>query len=113
MLEHAMSAVFVYITTESPEQAERIGRTLVEARLAACVNILPGMRSIYHWQGRIESASETVLIAKTRQALTEALLARVKALHSYAVPCAVVLSIQGGLPDFLDWIEAETGPQNP
>lgn len=106
-----MSAVLVYITAESAEQAERIGRTLVEERLAACVNILPGMRSIYHWQGAIETASETVLLAKTRQSLAEALVARVTALHSYDTPCAVVLPITGGLPDFLSWIEAETGPQ--
>jgi periplasmic divalent cation tolerance protein len=103
-----MSAVCVYITAASPEQAEQIGRALVAARLAACVNILPGMRSIYHWQGAIETATEAVLIAKTRADLTDALLARVKALHTYAVPCAVVLPIQGGLPEFLDWIEAET-----
>lgn len=108
-----MSAVFVYITAESVEQAEHIGRVLVEERLAACVNILPGMRSIYQWQGQIESALETVLIAKTRQSLTEALLAKVKALHTYDTPCAVVLPIAGGLPEFLSWIEAETGPQNP
>jgi periplasmic divalent cation tolerance protein len=103
-----MPAVFVYCTTASPEQAERIGRTLVEERLAACVNILPGMRSIYHWQGAIETATEAVLIAKTRADLAEALLARIKALHTYEVPCAVVLPIQGGLPDFLGWIDTET-----
>jgi periplasmic divalent cation tolerance protein len=103
-----MSAVFVYSTAASPEQAEHIGRTLVEERLAACVNILPGMRSIYHWQGAIETASEAVLIAKTRADLAEALLARIKALHTYDVPCAVVLPILGGLPDFLGWIDAET-----
>jgi len=103
-----MSAVLVYCTTASPEQAESIGRTLVEERLAACVNILPGMRSIYHWQGAIETATEAVLIAKTRTDLAEALLARIKALHTYEVPCAVVLPIQGGLPEFLGWIDTET-----
>jgi len=108
-----MSAVAVYITAESLTQAEAIGRALVEARLAACVNILPDMRSIYQWQGKIETATEAVCIAKTRDSLVEALLAKVKALHSYDVPCAVVLPIQGGLPDFLNWIEAETGPRHP
>ena len=108
-----MSAVLVYITAESVEQAEGIGRALVEERLAACVNILPGMRSIYQWQGTIETAAETVLLAKTRQSLADALVARVKALHTYEVPCAVLLPITGGLPEFLSWIEAETGPQNP
>jgi periplasmic divalent cation tolerance protein len=108
-----MSAAFVYITTESPSQAETIGRALVETRLAACVNILPGMQSIYHWQGRIETAQETVLIAKTRMSLTEALLAKVKELHSYDVPCAVVLPVVAGLPDFLRWIDDETASHAP
>lgn len=106
-----MAAAFVYITAASPEEADRIGRTLVEERLAACVNIIPGMRSIYQWQGRVETATETVLIAKTRQDRTQALLARVKALHAYEVPCAVVLPIIDGLPDFLRWIDTETRPQ--
>ena len=66
------------------------------------------MRSIYHWQGAIETATEAVLIAKTRADQAEALLARIKALHTYEVPCAVVLPIQGGLPEFLGWIDTET-----
>lgn len=103
-----MAAAFVYITTGSPEQAEHIGRALVESRLAACVNILPGMRSIYRWQGNIETAKETVLIAKTRRSLAEALLAKVKELHTYDVPCAVVWPIETGLPEFLRWIDDET-----
>lgn len=105
-----MSAVLVYMTAASLSEAETIGRTLVEERLAACVNMVPGMRSIYRWQGTIESATEIVLIAKTRQDLAPALLTRVKALHSYDVPCAVVLPIIDGLPDFLRWIDAETLP---
>jgi len=107
-----MPAVFVYMTVATREEAETIGRTLVEERLAACVNLLPDMRSIYRWHGRIESASEIVLIAKTRQDLTHALLARVNILHSYDVPCAVVLPITDGLPDFLRWIDEETLPQH-
>jgi periplasmic divalent cation tolerance protein len=105
-----MSAAFVYITTESPAQAESIGRALVEARLAACVNILPGMRSIYRWRGQVETAEETVLVAKTRLSLAEALAARVKELHTYEVPCVVVLPVVSGLPEFLGWIDDETAP---
>jgi len=105
-----MSAAFVYITAKSPEQAESIGRTLVEERLAACANILPGMRSVYRWKGNIETADETVLVAKTRMALAEALAARVKALHTYETPCVVILPVAGGLPEFLAWIDAETAP---
>ena len=105
-----MPAVFVYMTAASVSEAETIGKILVEERLAACVNMVPGMRSIYRWQGNIESAEEVVLIAKTRQDLTHALLDRVTALHSYDVPCAVVLPVIDGLPDFLRWIDAETLP---
>lgn len=105
-----MAAAFVYITAASPEEAERIGRTLVTERLAACANILPGMRSVYRWKGAVETASETVLIVKTRMEKAEALLAKVKQLHSYEVPCAVVLPIVAGLPDFLRWIDDETAP---
>ena len=107
-----MSAVIAYVTTESVEQAERIGHTLVGERLAACANILPGMRSIYRWKGAVETAGETVLIAKTREALAQALINRVRELHTYEVPCIVILPITGGLPDFLRWIDDETAPSD-
>lgn len=103
-----MDLVFAYVTTSSPEEAKRIGRALVEERLAACVNILPGMISIYRWQGAVETAEETVLIAKTRADLFEALTARVKELHGYDVPCVVELRVGRGNPDYLGWLEAET-----
>ena len=89
--------VFVYMTTSSLDQARVIGRRLVEARLAACANILPGMESIYHWQGKIETAQETVLIAKTRAVLVDQLTAMVKQLHSYDCPCVVALPITAGI----------------
>ncbi|WP_431855265.1 divalent-cation tolerance protein CutA [Azospirillum sp.] len=103
-----MDLVFAYVTASSPDEARRIGRALVEERLAACVNILPGMISIYRWQGAVETAEETVLIAKTRADLFEALSARVKELHSYDVPCVVELRLGRGNPDYLGWLEAET-----
>lgn len=103
-----MSAALVYITAKNADDAKRIGQDLVERRLAACANILPGMTSIYRWQGAIETSSEAVLVAKTRMALADALVKRVKELHDYDVPCAVVLPILKGNPDFLDWIAAET-----
>lgn len=99
---------FVYITTESMEEARRIGRALVEARLAACVNILAGMTSMYWWKGEIQDGRETVLIAKTRAHLLAALTDKVKELHGYDCPCIVALPITGGNPEFLDWIAAET-----
>lgn len=108
-----MSAAFAYITAESPDQAEAIGRALVECRLAACVNILPGMRSVYRWRGAVETATETVLIAKTRMALAEALTAKVREMHTYEVPCVVILPVVSGLPEFLRWIDEETAPLDP
>lgn len=103
-----MSACLVYITVPDPEAARRIGRALVEQRLAACANIIDGMRSVYRWEGAIEEDSETVLIVKTREALVSALTESVRSLHSHEVPCIVALPIAGGNPDFFDWIEAQT-----
>lgn len=103
-----MNGRFVYMTMESADQARRIGRALVEARLAACVNIVDGMTSIYWWQGKIDEGREAVLIAKTRVELVAPLTEKVRAMHSYSVPCVVSLPIDGGNPAFLDWIAAET-----
>lgn len=103
-----MTACFVYMTMESPDQARRIGRALVEERLAACVNLIDGMTSLYWWQGKLEEGRETVAIAKTRADLVPRLTERVKALHSYQVPCVVSLPIESGNAAFLEWIAAET-----
>lgn len=103
-----MSVSFVYITASSVEEAEIIGRNLVSRKLAACVNIIDGMKSIYHWEGKIESGSEVVLIAKTKEALVDELVENVKALHSYKCPCIVSLQVQGGNRDFLKWVIDET-----
>ncbi len=105
-----MATVFVYITAPSLDEAQSLGRELVERRLAACVNCIEGMRSIYQWQGKIEEAEEVVLIAKTRSDLVDALTRAVKELHSYQVPCIVAVPILGGNADFLAWIEDETRP---
>lgn len=102
--------VLLYVTTENEAEAERIGRTLVEARLAACANILPGMRSVFRWQGAVQTGAECVLVLKTRGELAEAATAAVTAAHSYDCPCVLVLPVQGGHRPFLDWIAAETGP---
>ena len=103
-----MSTVMVYITTENREEAEKIGRMLVENRLAACANIIDGMRSVFWWQGNIDQAEETVLIVKTKQGLLEALTDAVVSVHSYDCPCVAALPIVGGNPAFIDWINEET-----
>ena len=105
-----MDLCFCYVTTGSKEEAVRIGRALVEERLAACVNVLDGAHSIYRWQGATREASEAVLIAKTREVLMPRLTERVKALHGYDCPCIVALPITDGNPAYLAWLEAETLP---
>ena len=103
-----MAAVFVYITVGSDEEARRIARALVAERLAAGANLVAGVQSVYRWKGEIEQASETVVIAKTRDDLLESLTDRVRDLHSYECPCVVGLPMRGGNQDYLDWIASET-----
>lgn len=98
----------VYMTASSREEARKIGRALVEERLAACANVIDGMESTYWWQGKLTEDREAVLIVKTRADLLPALTERVKALHSYSVPCVVALPILAGNPAYLDWLAAET-----
>jgi periplasmic divalent cation tolerance protein len=101
-------AVFVYTTYPSIVEAEQAGRVLVGRRLCACVNILPGMVSLYWWQGEIERGNEAVMIIKTRAALADAVAAAVKEMHSYTTPAILVLPIDKVDPDYHAWIMAET-----
>lgn len=100
--------VVVLVTAGSPEEAERIGRTVVEERLAACANLLGRVRSIYRWQGAVEDAVEQLLLLKARAVDVEALAARVRALHSYEVPEVVALPIDGGSAPYLAWLAEST-----
>ena len=101
-------AVFVYTTYPSLVEAERIGKAVLERRLAACVNILPGMISHYWWQGAIERGEEVVMIIKTRASLAEPVRAAVKELHSYSTPAFLVIPIESVDDTFLEWLLAET-----
>jgi len=101
----------VMITASSPDEGSRIAEALVAEKLAACVNRVDGISSVYWWKGNIERSSESLLIAKTRGDLVELLVRRVKELHSYSVPEVVVLPIEAGNPDYLKWIEEETIPK--
>jgi len=103
-----MNAYSVYMTAGSVDEARAIAADLVERRLAACVNLVPGIRSIYRWQGEVADDAEVAMFAKTRADLVDDLIARVKTLHSYDCPCIVALPIAAGNADFLDWIAAET-----
>lgn len=103
------ACITVYITAKDRQEAERIGRALLEARLVACVNLTDGMRSLYWWEGRIEEASECVLIAKSVASRQDRIIAKVKELHGYRIPCIVFWTLTGGNPDFLEWIAKEAG----
>ncbi len=103
-----MSAVLVYMTAKDKEEAQKVGQALVESRLAACINILDNMQSMFWWQGGAQSESETVLLAKTRVGLVSKVNAKVREVHSYDCPCVVALPIIDGNPDFLSWIREET-----
>jgi periplasmic divalent cation tolerance protein len=100
--------VFVYTTYPSIVEAEQAGRELVQRRLCACVNILPGMVSLYWWEGAIERGEEVVMIIKTRAALAEAVREPVRQLHSYTTPAILVLPIESVDPDYNAWLTAET-----
>ena len=103
-----MKLNIVYITTKNKKEARKIGKALIEEKLAACVNTIDGMNSMYFWEGKLQDDQEAVLIAKTKEKLVADLTKRVKALHSYSCPCIISLPILGGNEDFLAWIEAET-----
>jgi periplasmic divalent cation tolerance protein len=102
------ATTLVYVTAGSRDEAVSIGRALVEARLAACANILPPITSIYRWDDAIQEDEEVGFIVKTRAELVPAVTARVSELHSYDCPCVVAMPITDGNPYFLDWIMKET-----
>jgi periplasmic divalent cation tolerance protein len=98
--------VSIYAIFASTEEAERVGRTVVEERLAACINIFSPVRSIYHWNDTIETAHEVAAILKTHHRRSEALIERIAQLHSYEVPCIVTWPVDKILAEYADWVEA-------
>lgn len=104
-----MTIASVYCVFGSAEEAERIGRTVVEERLAACVNILAPCRSIYRWEGAIEAAEEVPAIFKTTAHRADELVARLAELHSYEVPAITVWPVEQALPAYENWVAESTG----
>ena len=94
----------VLTTAGSQQEAQKIAEALVEQRLAACVNIISGMHSVYHWQGKVEQADEWLLLIKTSESASAPLRDAITKLHSYELPECIVLSIEDGTPAYLDWI---------
>jgi periplasmic divalent cation tolerance protein len=101
-------ALVVLVTTPTPERAAEIARALVEERLAACGNVLPAIRSIYRWEGKVQDEAEALLVLKTTRARLEALRERVLALHPYEVPEVLALPVEAGSAPYLAWLAAET-----
>jgi periplasmic divalent cation tolerance protein len=106
MPEASSQARIVLTTVATPEEAGRLGRTLVEERLAACATLIPAVQSIYHWQGQVESATETMLLLKTGDDQLAALETRLHELHSYQTPEFLVLRVEAASQPYLDWLQA-------
>jgi len=104
-----VSVISVYAIFANAEEAERIGRIAVEEQLAACINIMPGVRSIYRWQGTVEIADEVAAIFKTSNTKADALITRIAGLHSYDVPCIATWPIDKILAQYADWVEDSVG----
>ncbi|MFZ0743502.1 MAG: divalent-cation tolerance protein CutA [Terracidiphilus sp.] len=106
MPESNPSARIVLTTAANAEEAARLARTLVEERLAACATLIPAAQSIYRWQGEVETATETLILLKTGSEQLATLETRLRALHSYQTPEFLVLRVESGSADYLDWMQA-------
>ena len=104
-----MDEIVVFVTASNEDEAAKISRALVESKLAGCVNIIRNIRSIYSWQGKIEDEPEVLMIAKTRKPLLDALVKKVKELHSYTVPEIIAFPVIAGSEDYLKWLREVTG----
>jgi periplasmic divalent cation tolerance protein len=107
------AATRVLLSTAPPSAAARLARALVRERLAACVNLVPGVESTYRWRGRVETARETLLLVKTSARTARACLARLRSLHPYELPEGLLLTPSGGFPDARAWVDAETTQPKP
>lgn len=102
--------IVVFSTCESHQEAEKIATSLVEKRLAACVNLIPGVQSIYRWRGAVERSKEFLLVIKSSRELLRDLQAELSRMHSYEIPEVLALSIVDGAEDYLNWMERELQP---
>lgn len=102
-----MNIKLIYITVGTLAEAKKIGQTMVEERLVACVNIINNVTSMYWWEDKVQNDQEVILIAKTTHNLVPEVIERVKSLHSYVCPCVVALTVDAGNPAFINWVERE------
>lgn len=103
-----MDRSIFYITAENMAEAEKIAELLVRTKLAACVNIIPCLKSFFYWEGKLQAEEEVLLIGKTKSVLIDEVVETVKKHHSYEVPCIISWKIEGGNQEFLEWIDKET-----
>lgn len=101
--------VFLVLSTSPAQTAPELARALVTERLAACVNLVSGVRSVYVWEGKLEDAAETLLLMKTTQEKVDALVARVRELHPYECPEVIALPVETGFPPYLRWVADSVG----
>jgi periplasmic divalent cation tolerance protein len=101
--------VVLYVTAPNEEEAKRMARELVEKKLVACVNIFP-ITSLYRWKGELQEEKEVAMILKTSAGRVEEVIKELRKIHPYELPCILCLSVSGGLPEFLRWVEEETQP---
>ena len=100
--------IIVLVTAKDSEEAEKIAKGLLNKKLVACVNVLEGVRSLFWWEGKVDEASEALLVIKSQKKHFKAIVQEVKALHSYSVPEVIALPIESGNPDYLEWIKEST-----
>jgi periplasmic divalent cation tolerance protein len=105
-------SLVVLVTAPTMEEAAQLGRALVEERLAACANLVPGLRSIYRWQGAVQDDAEVLLLIKTTSAYLERLTQRIVELHSYETPEVLALPVAGGSLAYLQWLSRQVGPED-
>nr|XP_016482037.1 PREDICTED: protein CutA, chloroplastic-like [Nicotiana tabacum] len=101
-------SIVVYVTVPNKELGKKLAGSIVKEKLAACVNRVPGVESVYEWEGEVQTDSEELLIIKTRESLLEALTEHVKANHEYDVPEVIAMPIVGGSPQYLEWLKNST-----
>jgi periplasmic divalent cation tolerance protein len=101
--------VLVFTTAGNQSEAQKIAQELVERRLAACVNIVPRIHSVYRWEGKVESAEEYLLVIKTTQAHSSQVQTTIRELHSYELPECILISVEGGSAEYLKWLDDSVG----
>lgn len=107
----AVDTVVVLVTVPSADEGLRLAKTLVEEHLAACVNVVPGVRSVFFWEGRLQEEAEALLVMKTERARYEALQRRILDLHSYSVPEILALPVESGSPAYVAWVRESVGTE--